>query len=501
MQLIDNPVTPVLQAYARRSTGLNLKTLMNMPGRAESFIHFFEDLRVDITRQPVTTEILRDLRALAEAAHVEAQRDAMLSGALINNTEHRPVEHVKLRDPARRKTPEWVKLTDFVEKVRSEKKIHTIINIGIGGSDLGSAMVAVALAPFSDGPEVRYVSNIDPADLHDKLRFCQPETSLFIITSKTFTTEETLDNARRAKEWLMAGGIDPNRAMVAVTAAPDKAVSWGLDTARIFDFSTGVGGRNSVWSAVGLSVMMSIGIPHFKDFLDGAHSLDQHFATAPLHQNIPVLLALLRVWNRNFLHRPAHGIMPYDYCLRRLPIWAQQLEMESNGKSVDRQGIPLKMPASPLIWGASGLNAQHSFFQYLHQGLEINPIDILVPTQPRFHTEPWQQAQKTLIANVLAQAESLATGCENIHEPHRHFAGNRPSTILSWDRTTPYALGRLLALYEHITIICGFIWDINSFDQWGVELGKKFANELQSGQRLDQFSPAALNFSIRSKHQ
>ena len=493
MQLGDNPHFQSLENQADRMRAVSLADLLARPDRQQAFIWQLEDLQLDATRQPMTNGVLADLLALAEAASVPQKIAAMLAGEVMNHTENRPAIHCQLRHPDRLASAEWQKLAALAKEVRQNPDIEAVINLGIGGSDLGPAMVAEALAGYADGPALYFVANIDPAQLHDCLMKCDPRRTLIIITSKTFTTAETLANAALARDWLVAGGGDPAQQLVAVSAAPQQAVAWGICEDRIASFSEGVGGRFSVWSAVGLAVMISIGADKFAEFLNGAHQLDRHFASAPLGQNLPVLMALIRIWHRNFMARPSYGIMPYDQRLARLPAWAQQLEMESNGKQVDSQGAALTRPASPLIWGEPGTNAQHSFFQYLHQGLEIQPIDILLPLSPGPLPLPgrWADNHAILVANAIAQAEALAFGARNDLEPHRHFPGNRPSLVISWDQTSPFSLGRLLALYEHITAVCGFIWDVNSFDQWGVELGKAKARQLEKGEGLEDFSPAA----------
>ena len=501
MQLADNPHFQALENQADRMRAVSLADLLAKPDRQAAFVWQLEDLQIDATRQPMTKGVLADLLALAEAASVPEKIAAMLAGEVMNPTENRPALHCQQRHPDRLASREWKKLAELAEEVRQNPEIEAVINLGIGGSDLGPAMVAEALAGHADGPALHFVANIDPAQLQDCLMKCDPRRTLVIVTSKTFTTAETLANAELARDWLVAGGGDSARQMIAVSAAPQQAVAWGVPEERIASFAEGVGGRFSVWSAVGLAVMISIGADKFADFLNGAHQMDRHFASAPLDQNLPVLMALVRIWQRNFMARPSYGIMPYDQRLARLPAWAQQLEMESNGKQVDSQGAPLSLPASPLIWGEPGTNAQHSFFQYLHQGLEIQPIDILLPLSPGPLplSGRWADNHASLVANAIAQAEALALGHRNDLEPHRHFPGNRPSLLISWDQTGPFSLGRLLALYEHITAVCGFIWDINSFDKWGGELGKAMARQLESGEGLEDFSPAARTLLSRAK--
>ena len=497
----DKPIA-AMEGQLRRDADTialhHLRRLIYQDGRDDLCFHF-EDLTVDCTRQPLTQNILQQLLTLAETKSLADFIRAMFAGKAINLSEDRPVSHCRLRTPDYRQREAYQKLTHFAADVRANQNIKSIVNLGIGGSDLGPAMVTAGLAGFHDGPAVHYIGNVDPHALYDVLEQCNPRSTLFIIPSKTFTTSETLVNAKLAKGWLQQNGVAPDAAMVAVTAYQKRAVDWGIDPARIFDFDEGVGGRYSLWSAVGLSVMIAIGSTAFNQLLNGAHAMDNHFETAPFDSNIPVIMGLLRVWHRSYLGHMAYGIMPYDQRLARLPAWAQQLEMESNGKSVTRHGKPLARPAGPLIWGEAGVNSQHSFFQWLHHSVDIVPIDILIARKPVnfLRDAAWQASHKTLAINAVAQAEALAVGVEHADAPHRHFPGNRPSLMVSWEATTPYALGRLLALYEHITIASGFVWDVNSFDQWGVELGKKMAHDLASKSDLDGFSPAAKVFLNR----
>ncbi len=475
----------------------HLSEVMALEGR-EKLVLKWQDLWVDITRQHLTPKILADLYLLADACDIRAKINALYAGEAINQTENRAVEHLNLRHPDRKQTQEWKQLSGFVEKIRTEGQIKSVVNIGIGGSDLGPAMLSHALAPYiapiAKGPELHFVGNVDPSHLYDILAQCRPNETLFIITSKTFTTAETMANARLAKDWLIQHGVEPKTALVGVTAAPDKAASWGVDRQMIFDFADGVGGRYSMWSAVGLSVMLGCGVDIFSELLDGAHHADTHVYNADWSENLALNLALIRYWQRHFRDARSYGLMAYDQRLCRFAAWAQQLEMESNGKSVRLDGTVLSQPAAPLIWGEPGTNAQHSFFQWLHQGLEANPIDILIPRNSLSHGagKGWQDSHRKLVINAIAQAEALAIGNQNSDSPHRHFAGNRPSVMISWDKSTPFAIGRLLSIYEHVTILSGFLWEINSFDQFGVELGKKMAIELENEPEQSQFSKAAL---------
>jgi glucose-6-phosphate isomerase len=455
----------------------HLRDLLADQRRSRGLVYEMDDLRVDLSRQKVTARTLRTLLDLAAETGLADRIAALFAGENINKSEDRAVVHMTQRGADRRQSAEFASLSSFAETIRGDG-VTDVVNIGIGGSDLGPAMVSAALAGHASGPRMHYVSNVDPSHLHDVLADCAPAHTLVIVTSKTFTTAETMRNAALARGWLGAHAVS----MAAVTAAPQVARDWGIAADRIFDFDQGVGGRYSLWSAVGLPVMIDVGPAAFTDLLAGAAAMDDHFRTAPHELNLPVLMGLLRVWNRNFMGLATHGIMPYDQRLHLLPAWAQQLEMESNGKSVSVDGAPLEHATTPVIWGTAGTGCQHSFFQALHQGSEVVPLDILVPMRPiGLHLAgKWADSHRVLVANAVAQAEALAIGSPNDAEPHRHFAGDRPSTIISWDASTPFAVGRLLALYEHVTVVSGFVWGVNSFDQWGVELGKVMAKQAEA---------------------
>ena len=489
------PAYAGLMAAAKALEQANLATLLADADRSRSLVFRAGELTLDASRQRVDQTVMEQLFLLAEQAELSEKIAAIYAGEQVNISEGRPALHMKQRSAEALSAPCFIRLVDFADQVRSSS-VASVINIGIGGSDLGSAMVSAALAHHSDGPELYYVSNVDPSHLHDVLLQCDPTTTLVIVTSKTFATSETMRNAELARDWLATAG-KKDGALAGVTAAPEKAAEWGIAPDRIFDFDVGVGGRFSLWSAVGLPVMIHIGPKKFAAMLAGAALIDEHFRTAPMPENLAVIMGLLRVWNRNFLGLPTHGIMPYDQRLALLPAWAQQLEMESNGKSVSRSGSPLNIATAPVIWGAAGTGCQHSFFQALHQGSDILPIDIMIPLNPAGMrlAGNWVQSHKMLVANALAQAEALAIGSTNSKEPHRHFAGGRPSNIISWPSTTPHLLGQLLALYEHVTITSGFIWEVNSFDQWGVELGKvmalQFSEVLAGSLSADRLSPTA----------
>ena len=475
--MIRTNAATALKDEASRLAGQHLRVLLGDADRSRALVFELDDLRLDMSRQKIGAETLPLLLDLAEETGLAARIVALFRGDRINLSEDRPVLHMAQRAAARVDGDEYARLSAFADDIRSGG-VSDVVNIGIGGSDLGPAMVSAALASHADGPLVHYVSNVDPSHLHDVLAGCRPETTLVIVTSKTFTTAETMRNAALARDWL---GVHA-ASMAAVTAAPAQARDWGIDEGRVFDFDQGVGGRYSLWSAVGLPVMTGVGGDAFAELLAGAAAMDDHFRETPHGRNLPVLMGLMRIWNRNFLGHATHGLMPYDQRLHLLPAWAQQLEMESNGKSVAATGETLDWATAPVIWGTAGTGCQHSFFQALHQGTDIVPLDILLPLRPTGLSLPgdWQDSHRVLAANALAQAEALAIGNPNSDEPHRHFAGDRPSSVISWQATGPYELGRLLALYEHVTAVSGFLWGVNSFDQWGVELGKVMANRVES---------------------
>ncbi len=487
-----------LQIAAKNISEIHLRELTRLNDR-ETLCFFFEDMVVDCTRQLVDEKVLKSLLDLADARLLRQSIDAMFSGQKINSTENRPVMHWAQRMPERLRSDEYQKLSNFSDGVRQQNNIKDVVNLGVGGSDLGPDMVTRGLAGFHDGPKIHYVANIDPHALYDVLQKCDPHSTLFIVTSKSFATVETIVNAGLAKQWLQLNNVDPIGAIVAVTARPLAAAEWGIGLTKIFVFDEAVGGRFSLWSAVGLPVMLAIGSKAFSRLLAGAYAMDIHFNQTHFANNIPVIMALLRVWNRSYLGYSSYGLMPYDQRLERLPAWAQQLEMESNGKAVDRQGRALASPAGPLIWGEAGTSGQHSFIQWLHQSLDVVPIDILVALKSESISDNavWQASQKTLAISAVAQAEALAIGFNSPKALQFHCPGNRPSVLISWDTTTPYTLGRLLALYEHITIVSGFMWNVNSFDQWGVEHGKAMAIELESNGDLSQFSASAKAFLAR----
>ena len=457
----------------------------------------FADLsknRWDLTTRRLLIELAREVG-------LEARRDAMLAGAPINTTEGRAVLHTALRAP-RGQGPHsdevhgvLDRLLAFAEQVRdtTASGIRHVVNIGIGGSDLGPQMVVPALDAFAHpGITMHFVSNVDGHDIAPVLRRLKPEQTLFIIASKTFTTQETMANAAVAREWFLThGGSDIGRHFVGATTNLTAAADFGIHTT--FGFWDWVGGRYSLWSAIGLPIAIAIGSEHFRALLAGAHAMDQHFASAPLEANLPAQLGLLDVWYRNFHRFTSRSVAPYHQGLKRLPAYLQQLEMESNGKQVDEDGQPLPYATSPVVWGEPGTNGQHAYFQMLHQGSDVIPVEFIAVKTP---THPYADLQAKALANCLAQgaalmqgkateaaaAETAPTASATLGKltlaRHRTFPGNRPSTTLLLDRLTPAALGALIALYEHRVFTSGAVWGINSFDQWGVELGKALASDL-----------------------
>jgi len=452
--------------------------------------HVFADLSKNLMDAP-TQSLLFDL---ARQCGLEQHRDAMFAGQAVNSTENRAVMHFLLRNPpAVQYIPRLAainKIADmqaevevtlnamltFASQVRANDHITDIVNIGIGGSDLGPQMAVLALRAFADKPQrIHFVSNVDGEQLLDVLAACKPGSTLFLIASKTFTTAETMLNAQSAKAWFEAqGGQDISRHFAALTTNIAAANAFGITTT--FGFWDWVGGRYSLWSAIGLPLAIAIGGKAFRELLAGAHAMDEHFCNAPLEQNLPVRLGLLDIWYRNFHGFSNRSIAPYSHALRRLPAYLQQLEMESNGKRVDAQGHALPYDTAPALWGEPGTNGQHAYFQMLHQGTSVIPVEF-VAVKNASHPLPGHNSK--LLANMLAQAQALMVG-KTDNGGHRHFPGNRPSTVLLLDELTPASLGALLALQEHRVFVSGAIWGINSFDQWGVELGKVLAKDIES---------------------
>ncbi len=459
-----------------------------------------DDLLLDYSKTSLSEVSLQALLRLAAVTNVAARRDAMFAGEKINITENRAVLHTALRNISGTSVlldgqdvmPEirasFLRLYEFADFVRTGKiaaadgqAFTDVVNIGIGGSDLGPVMVTGALAPYHDGPRLHFVSNVDGAHITDTLRGLNPARTLFIIASKTFVTIETMTNAHTARRWLVAalGEAAVAAHFAAVSTAVDKVVAFGIAADKIFGFWDWVGGRYSVWCAVGLPVMIAVGAKNFQKFLAGAYDMDTHFREAPLAKNLPVLMALVGVWHRNACGYAARAVLPYDQRLSRLPAYLQQLDMESNGKSVQRNGAAVLHATGPLVFGEPGTNGQHAFYQLLHQGTNIVPCEFLIAAQS--HEPDLQQHHDLLMANCLAQAQALMLG-RNLAQananPHRVFSGNRPSITLAYRKLDPATLGKIIALYEHRVFVEAAIWNINAFDQWGVELGKELATQL-----------------------
>jgi len=506
----DLPAWKALAAHFPSLRERHLRTLFREdPARGERMTAEAGGLFLDYSKNRVTGETLRLLVRLAEESGLAARIDAMFRGEKINVTEGRAVLHVALRAPrgtvivvdGRDVVPEVHAVLDrmaaFAERVRSGvwaghtgRQIRNVVNIGIGGSDLGPVMTYEALRHYSERSlTFRFVSNVDGTDFAEAIRDLDPAETLFIVSSKTFTTLETMTNARTARDWLLAGlGGDENavaRHFVAVSTNAAEVTSFGIDTANMFGFWDWVGGRYSMDSAIGLSTMLAIGPDRFRELLDGFHAMDEHFRAAPFERNLPVLMGLLTVWYSGFFGVQTTAVLPYDQYLKRFPAYLQQLVMESNGKSVTLDGEPVAIDTSPVFWGEPGTNGQHSFYQLIHQGTRLIPCDFIAFART---LNPLGRHHDLLLANVFAQAEALAFGktaeevrAEGTPEwlvPHRVFEGNRPSNVLLADRLTPSILGQLVALYEHAVFTAGAIWQINPFDQWGVELGKVLAQRI-----------------------
>jgi len=486
--------------------GARIADLLAEEGRASDFSVRFDGLLFDYAKTAMTARSRAGLLALFEARGVAARREAMFSGAPINETEGRAVLHTALRNlsggpvrvdghdvmPGVRAT--LARMEGFARDERAAGAVTDVLGIGIGGSHLGPEMAVRALAPFHDGPRCHYVSNIDGADIADTLRQLDPARTLVIVVSKTFTTQETMTNAATARDWMAGAVEDPGARFVAVSSAPERAAGFGIAPGRVFGFADWVGGRYSIWGPVGLSLMIAIGPERFRDFLAGAAAMDRHFRDAPAGANMPVMLALCGLWHACVCGFPTRAVLPYDQRLARLPAYLQQLEMESNGKGVTMEGAPLAGPSGPVVWGEPGTNGQHAFFQLLHQGTQVVPCEFIVAAEG--HEPELAHHHRLLVANCLAQSEALmrgrtvaeararmaAQGPEGAElarqAAHRAFPGNRPSTTLILDRLTPRRLGQIVALYEHRVFVEGAILGINSFDQWGVELGKELAGEI-----------------------
>ncbi len=538
---MHNPATrrawQALTTHAEELRGAHLRELF--AGDKQRFARFSlrdGDLLLDFSKQRITQRTLPLLLELARAAEVETWRERMFSGEPINTTERRAALHVALRQ--RGASPDLVggsevmadvkrvleRMREFVTRVHdgeetgySGKPVRAVVNLGIGGSTLGPETAHAALAPFRrEDLRVFFVANVDSDDLSECLADLDPQTTLFIVASKSFTTQETMANARAARDWIIAAAGSESavaKHFVALSTNREAVVEFGIDPGRMFEFWDWVGGRFSLWSAIGLSVALAVGMQNFDELLDGAHAMDVHFHAAPLSTNLPVVLALLGIWNSNFLGAPTYAAIPYSHRLRFLPAFLQQLEMESNGKSVTRDGQPVDATTAPVVWGEPGTNAQHSFFQLLHQGGRLIPVDFIGVV----NGERPGGRQRLLLANLVAQSAALMRGQDTEEAeracraagfsdaeaarlaPHRTYPGNQPSNTLLLNRLTPCTLGKLLALYEHKTFVQGIVWGINSFDQWGVELGKQLAGQILDDETaLEDASSKGLLAQVRA---
>jgi len=516
----DLPVWNTLKSHQKVMEQLHMRDLFREdPTRFQKYSIQFEDILFDYSKNRITDETLKLLLSLAEGAKVAEKREAMFEGRRINLTENRAVLHTALRNRSNHPVlldgkdvmPDINRvlssMREFSEKVRSGawkgwtgKAITDVVNIGIGGSDLGPRMVVKALTPYHQpGLAVHFVSNVDEADLVENLKGLDPETTLFLVASKTFTTLETMTNANSAKHWLLDKLKDPKaiaKHFAAISTNAEKVQAFGIDTANMFEFWDWVGGRYSIWSSIGLPIAIAVGMDRFESLLLGAHKADQHFRTAPMDHNIPVIMGLLGVWYDNFFSAEAYAILPYDQYLEYLTAYLQQGDMESNGKSIDLDGDPVDYSTGPIIFGQPGTNGQHAFYQLMHQGTTLIPSDFLAAVESHNGNDAHHDL---LISNFIAQtealmvgktpeaakAELLASGCtlegEELKDlaAAKSFSGNRPSNSLLYQKLTPETLGSLIALYEHKIFVQGVIWHINSFDQMGVELGKQLASKVQ----------------------
>ena len=498
-----------------KSTISDLFTLN--PKRFEEFSISLSDMILDYSKVNVDKSVISKLLELAKTSDVESKRDAMYRGDKINITENRAVLHIALRNNSNEPIfvdgkdimpdvkESLLKMEIFSEGIRagkilssSNKKFKHVVNIGIGGSHLGPSMVTKALKPYHDGPKIHFVSNIDSSHISDVLSTLDPRETLILVASKTFSTIETMTNAKTAWSWIAnsVGEDGAREHFVAISTAYEKTKAFGIKEDRVFGYWDWVGGRYSIWSSIGLGVMIAIGTENFKDFLEGAYEMDQHFKNTPLDKNMPVLLGLIGVWHINICDYSTRAILPYDQRMSSFPSYIQQLDMESNGKSISSNGDSLYVKTGAIVWGDAGTNSQHSFFQLLHQGSEIVPCEFMLGVNK--HEDNMDEHNDLLLANCLAQSQALMAGrrIDDVikvlkkrgipHEeairlaPHRQFTGNRPSTTLLYKKLDPKTLGKIIALYEHRVFVEGVIWGVDSFDQWGVELGKELATEMLS---------------------
>lgn len=521
INLTQYPVWHTLCQHQQTVAPLHMRDLFAQDKqRFEHFSLKFDDLLLDYSKHRITKETLPLLFQLAREADIEGWRERMFNGEKINITENRAVLHTALRNRSNKPVMldgknvmedvnrVLAQMRDFSERVRNGqwlgytgKRITDIVNIGIGGSDLGPVMVCDALKPYaSKDIRAHFVSNIDGAHLMRALEQCNPETTLFIVASKTFTTQETMTNAQSARTWFLATAKDQahvSKHFVALSTNAKAVKEFGIDTANMFEFWDWVGGRYSLWSAIGLSIAIYIGMDNFESLLAGGHDMDQHFRSAPLEQNMPVIMALIGIWYNNFFHVDSHAILPYDQGMSRFPAYLQQADMESNGKFITREGKRVHYKTGSVIWGEAGTNGQHAFYQLIHQGTQIVPCDFLMPVHSHYKIGDNGHAHhKILLANFLAQTQALMLGKTTDQAraeleaqgmsgealeallPHKTFDGNRPTTSILFDQLTPRTLGKLIALYEHKIFVQGIIWDINSYDQWGVEYGKQIAQQI-----------------------
>ncbi len=516
-QLTQTRSWQALAAHQRELSPQHMRDLFQAdPARFDKFSLHFNDILLDFSKNRITEQTLSLLLDLARERNVEQWRDRMFAGEKINFTENRAVLHTALRNKSER--PILVdgrdvmpgvrrvlaQMRDFTERVRngswkgySGKKITDVVNIGIGGSDLGPFMVCSALKPYSR-PDLlaHFVSNIDGAQLANILEKCNPETTLFVVASKTFTTQETLTNAHSARHWFLKSAQDENhiaKHFVALSTNAAEVAKFGIDTANMFEFWDWVGGRYSLWSAIGLSIALYVGMDNFEALQQGAFEMDEHFRNTPLERNLPVILGMLGIWYNNFFGAQTQAILPYDQSMSRFAAYFQQGDMESNGKFIDRDGKRVDVDSGPIIWGEPGTNGQHAFYQLIHQGTRLIPCDFLIPMETHY---PIGDHHKILLSNFFAQTQALMIGktreqarteleaaglpSEALDKllPHKVFEGNKPTNSIMFDKLTPKTLGSLIALYEHKIFVQGIIWNINSFDQWGVELGKQLANAM-----------------------
>ena len=513
----QTPAWKALEAHHKTIASKHMRDMFaEDPKRFEKMSLRFNDILFDFSKNRITEETLRLLLDLARQANLQEWIDKMFSGEKINITEDRAVLHVALRNRSNRPIkvdgkdvmPEvnavLAHMREFTEAIRSGKwtgytgkAITDVVNIGIGGSDLGPVMATEALKPFSkEGLRVHFVSNVDGTHIAETLKKLNPETALFIVASKTFTTQETLTNAQSAKDWFLKTAKDEKavaKHFVALSTNATEVSKFGIDTKNMFEFWDWVGGRYSLWSAIGLPIATYIGMDNFEELLDGAHQMDEHFRTTPFEKNLPVILGLVGLWYNNFFGSQTVAILPYDQYMHRFPAYFQQGDMESNGKSINRASEDTKCSTGPVIWGEPGTNGQHAFYQLIHQGTKLIPCDFLAPIETH---NPLGEHHAILLSNFFAQTEALMKGKteeevrseltaagmsgEKLEQlvPHKQFAGNKPSNSIMFQKLTPRTLGSLIALYEHKIFVQGVIWNINSFDQWGVELGKQLAKAI-----------------------